>query len=234
MDLTLLRHRPLARGLGVLTLFGAAYFGAMSILPLHVKGVRGGTALDAGMVMLPQAIGVGASIQVATRLVDRVPPGRVVTTGLATAGIGSLALLATMAGSGGVGRLIPGAVLVGIGSGATIMPTMTASLRDLQGELMPRGTAVLALVQQLASALGVATMGTMLTLGLTIAVPDLAGGGSVASRMLALGGAERAHLLPELARSFALPAGLMVALILAALALSVRGRGAPADRRRSL
>ncbi|MBL7258973.1 MFS transporter [Paractinoplanes lichenicola] len=44
VDLRLLRVRLFATGVGMLTAFGAAYFGALTVLPLFVQGVRGDPA----------------------------------------------------------------------------------------------------------------------------------------------------------------------------------------------
>ncbi|HEX8518631.1 MAG TPA: DHA2 family efflux MFS transporter permease subunit, partial [Pseudonocardia sp.] len=53
IELRLLRHRPLGAGVAVLGCFGAAYFGAMSVLPIFVQAVRGDPAILAGLVGLP-------------------------------------------------------------------------------------------------------------------------------------------------------------------------------------
>lgn len=223
LDLRLLRHRPLAAGLVVLAGFGAAYFGAMSILPIFVQGVRGDPATLAGAITIPQALAVGVTLQVATRLVDRFPPRRIVLTGVTLGLLGSLALLAATTSDAPYPLIAAAAAVLGVGSGATLMPTMTVAVRDLGDDDTPRGTTLLALVQQLAGAVGVAVIATTLTVLVSVRVPDLTTGGSSAgglAGMLALDPATRATLTPELVAAvgttYAVAAGLMALAALAA------------------
>ncbi|WP_433359969.1 DHA2 family efflux MFS transporter permease subunit [Actinoplanes sp. CA-142083] len=163
LDLSLLRHHEFRSALMVLAAFGAAYFGALSILPIVVQVVRGDPAAVAGAIAVPSALAVGATVQIATRLVDRVPPRRIVATGVLTALTGVATLLATTATNTGYPAVVAGSVLLGVGSGATLMPAMTVALRDLDGRETPRGATMLALVQQLSAALGVALVATVMT-----------------------------------------------------------------------
>lgn len=218
LDLRLLRHRPLTAGLLVLTGFGAAYFGSMSILPVFVQGVRGDPALLAGTLTVPMGVAVGLTLQVATRLVDRVQPRRVVLTGVSLGLLGTVALLLTTSNNMSYPLIAASAALLGLGSGATLMPTMTVAVRDLEDADTPRGTTLLALVQQLASAIGVATT---LTLLVSARVPELGWAGqSGLAQMLALDPGTRADLAAPLAgavgAAYLVPAGLIALAVVAA------------------
>ncbi|WP_127481123.1 DHA2 family efflux MFS transporter permease subunit [Nocardioides pantholopis] len=222
VDLRLLRHPPLAAGLGVLGCFGAGYFGAMTVLPVYVQGVRGDPASLAATITIPMALAVGLTMQVATRLVDRVPPRRIVLSGVTLGLLGTLALLlATTSGASYPLIAAAGAVL-GVGSGATLIPTMAVAVRDLENDDTARGTTLLALVQQLAGAVGGAVIASSLTLLVAERVPALA----TAERdglaaMLALDPRSRARLEDSLALavggSYAVAAGFVALSMLAAL-----------------
>ncbi|MGC5011774.1 DHA2 family efflux MFS transporter permease subunit [Streptosporangium sp. DT93] len=216
VDLRLLRHRPLAAGLTVLACFGAAYFGAMSILPIYVQAVRGDPAALAGTVTVPMALAVGGTLQIATRLVDRLPPRRIVLTGVTVGLLGTVALLITTTNGAPYPLIAAAAAVLGVGSGATLMPTMTVALRDLEHGDTSRGTTLLALVQQLAGAVGVALVATVLTVLVSARVPELAATGDGGlTAMLALDPAARAALGTRLAG--AVGAGYAVAAVLVAL-----------------
>lgn len=199
--------------------FGAAYFGAMSILPIFVQGVRGDPATLVGAITIPQALAVGVTLQVATRLVDRFPPRRIVLTGVTLGLLGSLALLAATTSDAPYPLIAAAAAVLGVGSGATLMPTMTVAVRDLEDDDTPRGTTLLVLVQQLAGAVGVAVIATTLTVLVSVRVPDLTAGGSSAGG-LALDPATRATLTPVLVAAvgttYPVAAGLMALAALAA------------------
>lgn len=219
--LDLLRHRSVAAGALVLSAYAAAYFGSMSIVPVFVQGVRGDPVSTAGLLAVPAGIAVGVTLQVATRLVDRVDPRRVVLTGT------SVSLAAVLLLGWAVGRDAPyglvaalGAVL-GVGSGATIMPTITTALRGLEGAAIAQGTTLLNLLSQLANALGTAVVATSITL---VTVPRLGdvtevGSGGLAA-MIELDPAQRAllqgDLAAALATTYAVPAVLVAVAVLAA------------------
>ncbi|MCM0619037.1 DHA2 family efflux MFS transporter permease subunit [Nocardioides bruguierae] len=214
VDLRLLAHGPLAHGLAVLACFGAAYFGGMSVLPVVVQGVRGDSALVAGLLTLPQAVATGLTLQVATRAVDRCDPRRVVRLGVALGAIGSLALLLAVRGEASYAVLGAAGALVGVGSGCTLMPAMTMAVRDLDGHRTPAGTTLLALGQQLASALGTAVVAVALTLLVAASTPGLDGG---LEAMLALEPKRREALQGSLANG----AGAAYAAVLLGMTAAV-------------
>lgn len=206
----LLRHRATAAGLGVLAAFGASYFGAIMVLPLVVQGVRGDPAALAGALGIPAALGVGLTLQVATRLVDRVPPRRIVVAGTSLGLVGLLVLCTATAAGAGYPVLVLGTVVLGIGSGATLMPTMTVAVRDLEGADTAAATTMMALTQQLAAALGVAAVTSALSL-------SLARTGLGVAAMVDLPPDARAGLLDQL--GVAVAAGYVVPAVLVAIAL---------------
>lgn len=218
LDLRLLRHRPLAAGSGVLVCFGFAYFGGMSILPIVVQGVRGDSALTAGVLVIPQALATGISLQIATRAVDRTSPRRIVLSGVTLGLLGSVLLLLAVTANMSYPMLAGAAVVLGIGAGATLQPAMTIATRDLEGAQTPNGTTLLALLQQLASALGVAVVGAALTINANDNVAALHGGGLEA--MLRLSDSVRSRTEGTLAQAVGTTYGLVATSMLIALSVA--------------
>jgi EmrB/QacA subfamily drug resistance transporter len=227
LALRLLRRRTTGAGLGVLALFGAAYFGSVTVLPLIVQGVRGDPATTAGGLGLPAALAVGVTLQVATRLVDRVPPRRIVVAGTGIGAVGLVVLAVATATGAGYPVLVLGTVLLGIGSGGTLSPTMTVALRDLEGPETAEGTTLLALTQQLAAAVGVATV----TAALAASFARVVDGGVDAMVHLAPG--PRAALSGSLdgaaATGYVVPAVLAVAALVVAVGGLPRADGPRAE-----
>ncbi|MFI1996009.1 DHA2 family efflux MFS transporter permease subunit [Actinoplanes sp. NPDC020271] len=213
VDLRLLGRRPFAGGSAVMVCFGAAYFGAMAVLPLYAQGVRGDSAALVGALTLPQAIAVGLTVQAATRLTDRIPPHRIVIAGTAVGLAGSLVLFGAAFTDAGYPLLLAGTVLVGAGSGATLMPAMILVVRDLDHEETPRATTLLNLIQRLSAALGTAAFAVALTVLVTTRLP-----GGVAA-MLALSPQDRADGRAGLAHAVGL--SYLIAVLLVAVALGV-------------
>nr|WP_269151236.1 DHA2 family efflux MFS transporter permease subunit [Spelaeicoccus albus] len=219
LDLRLLRYRPLAAGSGVLFCFGAAYFGGMSILPIVVQGVRGDSALTAGLLVIPQAIATGLTLQIATRAVDRISPRQIVLIGVTLGLLGSVLLLLAVTTDMSYPMLAGAAVVVGIGAGATLQPAMTFATRDLEGTQTPNGTTLLALLQQLASALGVAVVGAALTVNANNNVVALHDGGLEA--MLNLSNSVRDRTEGALAKAVGTTYDLVATFMLIALCVAV-------------
>ncbi len=220
----LLATRQLGAGAFVLFTFGAAYFGSMGVLPAFVQGVRGDPVAVAGALAVPTGVAVGLTLQVATRLVDRTDPHRIVVFGTVTAAVGLVVLCA------GTSRDAPylvaavGGAVLGVGSGATLMPSMTAASMALVGDDVPHGTTLLNLAAQLGNALGTALTTTALTLLVTARVPGLgsAGEGGLAA-MVGLGDAARSRMQPELAASVGMTYTVPLVLCLAAALAAVVG-----------
>ncbi|GAA2720753.1 MDR family MFS transporter [Actinocorallia aurantiaca] len=162
IQLRLFFRRRLAAAAGTLTLVPAAYFGSMTILPLYYQVVRGESAAMTGMLGIPQVLAVGLTMQVATRLVDRVPPGRVVALGTVVAPAGVLLFLFQVSADVPYWRLMAAMAVMGVGIGMTLMPSMAAGTRGLSHDEAPAASTGLMIIQQVAVATGTAVLAARL------------------------------------------------------------------------
>lgn len=210
LRLRLLRKRTLAAGTGVAVAFGAAYFGGLTILPNYVQAVRGDPALLAGTLAIPQALAVGITMQIATRLIDRLSARTIMVTAIAIGLTGTLGLAVAVAANAPYPVIVACTVAFGIGSGGTLMPAMTAATRDLGPDELPSGTTLMGLLQQLSTSLGMATITLVLVVSANT-VPVAEGAGL--DRLITLPDAERATWLDELGAAVA-PAYLVVAALM--------------------
>lgn len=220
----LLARREIAAGAVIMLCFAGGYFGASAIIPAFVQGVRGDPVSIAGILAVPAGLAVGLTLQVATRLVDRIDPRRVIITGTATALTGALTLGVAL--SFDAPYLVIGAlsILVGIGSGATLMPTTVAATSALDGPELPHATTVLTLFSQLGNALGTALTASTITLLIAARVDglDTDGQGGLAA-MVALNADDRARLADQLTTTIGLSYAIPVVLILTALIATAWG-----------
>ncbi|GAB3431052.1 DHA2 family efflux MFS transporter permease subunit [Actinophytocola sediminis] len=209
----LLRRRGIAVPAVILGCFTAGYFGASTILPAFVQGVRGDPVSVAGLLAVPTGLAVGLTVQIATRLVDRVNPRRVILVGTATAFTGAVALGVALSVDMPYPVIGAVSVLVGIGSGATLMPTMVTASRGLDGADLTAAAPLLFLIQQLGTALGTALVASTITLLTPTGLSGLAA-------MVTLDPDRRAdladRLAPAVGLSYLTPATLMLAALLAA------------------
>lgn len=225
----LLARREIVAGAVIALCFAGGYFGASSIIPAFVQGVRGDPVSLAGILAVPSGLAVGLTLQVATRLVDRIDPRRVIITGTATALTGALTLgiaLSLDAPYPVIGGL---SILVGIGSGATLMPTTVAATSRLDGPELPQAATVLALFSQLGNALGTALVASTITVLIATRIDgiDTGGHGGLAA-MVALDPGERSRLADQLTTTVGLSYATPAVLILIALLAAVWGLRAQA------
>jgi EmrB/QacA subfamily drug resistance transporter len=170
IDVRLFKRRtPAISGL-TMALFAGAFFGAMLLLPLYYQVARGQSALQAGLLMIPQGVGAAVMMPIAGRIVDRTGAARVVLPGLVLVMAGYAVF--TQVGAHTSYVLLCGASLVaGLGIGATMMPTMAAAYQTLGHAEVARATTAFNIVQRGFGALGTALISVILATQLADDLP---------------------------------------------------------------
>lgn len=155
LDLRLFGNRVFTAAAGIQFLMNATLSGSMMLFPLYYQLVHGESALVAGLLLVPQGLGVAMMMPIAGRLVDRGRQAPLVLGGIPLLVLGYLSF--TQAGpDGGYLRLGLSLWIIGIGAGCTIMPAMTAAYRALNPMKIPHATATFSIVQELGASSAVA------------------------------------------------------------------------------
>jgi predicted MFS family arabinose efflux permease len=206
VPISLLRVPSMRRGLLLAVPFFTGFGGFMFVIALTLQDGSGITALDAGVILVPMALGFLAASLSTARLLPRF--GRnVLTAGALIQAAGLLAVIAELARSWphpGALFMAPGMLVLGIGQGLIMSPLFGAVLSEVPPRKAGVGSGVLATTQQGALALGVATLGSLY---LTIAVPGSVGPDGAARIILgilvlnALGVGVMSRSLPALGRT---------------------------------
>ncbi|MFC9325104.1 MFS transporter [Kitasatospora sp. NPDC057015] len=131
------------------------------VLALYLQQGRGLDALGAGLVFTAIGLGYLVTSTTAHRLAARMGRQVVAVGGLLmAAGLGLIGLAAHLAGTtGSVWWLAPGLLVDGLGMGMVIAPITTTVLAGVRPELVGSAAGVLATVQQVGGALGIALIG---------------------------------------------------------------------------
>ncbi|MCD9154111.1 DHA2 family efflux MFS transporter permease subunit [Aeromicrobium duanguangcaii] len=166
LDLRLLGNRNLRVSLIVMFLFASAFFGALLLVPTYFQQVRGESVLMAGLLVAPQGIGAMLTMPIAGALVDRIPVGRIVPFGFLGILVGMLGLAQSTDPGTPYWHIIGWLFVMGLGMGGTMMPIFTSALKTLTSHEVARGSTLLNVVQQVASASGIAVISVVLTNGM--------------------------------------------------------------------
>ncbi|WP_108127712.1 MDR family MFS transporter [Saccharospirillum mangrovi] len=162
IDLSILRSRPTWAAALLMFIMGATLYGAMVLLPLFWQELGGNSALQAGLLLIPQGVGALVSRMQAASLVERLGVRRLAMLGFALAGAATLPF--ALAESAEVTPLLMIALLVrGYGVGLVFIPLMTVAFSGLDREQMPHASVLIRTSQQVGGATGVALFTIILT-----------------------------------------------------------------------
>lgn len=162
LDLRLFRNRTFSAALVVWLLFGSIQGGTYLFFTLYLQTVSGFTPLEAGLWLLPGALGMIPGTLIAPVVARRIRPGYVMAAGLGTAAVGNV-LFTGLDSSGGVTLLVLGMVvsLTGVGFAAALGADM------IVGSVPPAKAGSAAAISETSGefgiALGVATLGSVIT-----------------------------------------------------------------------
>jgi EmrB/QacA subfamily drug resistance transporter len=161
VDIRLLRLRSLGSASTVLFTAGAAMYAGMFLLPLYYQQLRGGTVLDAGLLLIPQGVGSLAARFVVGKLVARLG-ARLVT--IASFLIAAIATVPFAFAGPHTSLWLLGAALVirGFGIGAVLVPPMSVAYRDVSPAGIPHATMNTRIAQQVGASFGIAIVAVAL------------------------------------------------------------------------
>lgn len=162
VDLRLFKVRSFTASMASFFLSGFGVYGALLLLPLYYQQIRGQSALDAGLLLAPQGVGMLLTRSKAGTLTDRIGARPIVIAGVLLTAIGTIAY--TQVGVH-TNEILLGLSLVvrGAGLGAVTIPVMAAAYLGLAPSQVPHATTVTRISQQIGGAFGTAILAMILT-----------------------------------------------------------------------
>ncbi|MGI5274537.1 DHA2 family efflux MFS transporter permease subunit [Nonomuraea sp. CA-218870] len=157
IDPRLFARRSFSAAVVVMGLVGLATFATLFALPLYFRQVHGVGALAAGMLVAPVGAGAAVAMPLAGRLSDRLGARGLALGGAAVALVSALVFTRVGPGTGWLWPVLAGCAM-GLGLGFVGAPTMGSLYRLLPAPLIPQGSAVLYMLNQLGAALGIAVV----------------------------------------------------------------------------
>jgi EmrB/QacA subfamily drug resistance transporter len=164
VDLRLLANRLFRSSNGVMVLASVAFLGTLYAISLYFQDGRGLSALAAGLSIFPEAFGVMAGAQLASRfLYPRLGPRRHITIGL----LGVAASIALLAVLGPMTSLWWARLLMfslGLSMGQVFVPVQAAAFATITPAATGRASTLFNAVRQFGGAVGVAVLTTAIVL----------------------------------------------------------------------
>lgn len=163
LNLRLLRFRGYATSSTMMFLSGITLFGALFLLPLYYQQARGGSALQAGLLLAPQGVGVAIGALAAGRLVDKlgVSVRLVALIGMVLLTVATVPYVFATAHTSEA--LLSGVLVIrGAGLGLALIPITTAAYIGLPHSAIPSATTGVRIFQQIGGALGTAVLAVIL------------------------------------------------------------------------
>ncbi|MCF2527166.1 DHA2 family efflux MFS transporter permease subunit [Yinghuangia soli] len=155
LDVRLFRSRGFAGGIGAVFLTGILLFSLLFLLPLYYQLARDRGVMAAGLLLVPQGVGVWIGMPIAGQLYDKVGARVLIPFGGALAALGILGF-ATAGSGASTWLLVAYSVVTGAGLGFVGAPAMSAAFASVPPESVPSATAAVYLSNQVGGSLGIA------------------------------------------------------------------------------
>jgi EmrB/QacA subfamily drug resistance transporter len=149
-----------------------ALFGAEFLMPIYLQALRGRTALQTGMILLPMAITGGIFVTLSGRIYDKIGPRPLMVAGFLLLVVNTWQLSQIRADTT-IAWILFLLVLRGMALGMTVQTTMVTALSVVSRQDLARGSSLTNATRLVIQSIGVAVLATVLTSTLSAPVVAL-------------------------------------------------------------
>ncbi|MBJ8342675.1 multidrug efflux MFS transporter [Antrihabitans sp. YC3-6] len=157
LDLRTLKHRNYAVTLVLMSIAFMAFLGSMILLPLYLQDIRGLSAVQTGLLVMPGGIAMGLLGPRVGRIYD-LKGARVLVIPGAIVMVAALGALSRIQADTPYALILVVHVILMVSLAAIFTPVFTLGLGDLTPELYSHGSSLLGTLQQVAGAVGTAAL----------------------------------------------------------------------------
>jgi EmrB/QacA subfamily drug resistance transporter len=163
LDVSVFRNLRFSAANVAVTFVFFALMGVMYFLTTYLQSVMGYTALEAGVRMVPIALGVIFAARLSVALTARLGTKVVVAAGLAVVGISLGAFTAVDADTEYMTKVAGALTFMGVGMGLSMAPATDSIMGSLPTAKAGIGSAMNDVVRELGGTLGVAVLGSIVS-----------------------------------------------------------------------
>jgi MFS family permease len=146
--------------MAIVWLITVAQFARLVFIPIELQTVHQMTAFEAGLLLAPAAAGTALTMPFGGRIADRLGARLPVTVGLAMISL-AVWLLGSLTPGTSSARILTYLLIQGAGTGLALIPNTVAAMNSLPNRWVARGSAVRSLNRQIAGAIGVAILSSL-------------------------------------------------------------------------
>ena len=161
LDLRTLKSFQFSLSLIIAIITQIAMMGAMFLMPIIMESLKGYSAMQTGMMMLPQAIVTGIMMPISGKLFDKYGAKAISIIGLTILAFFTY-LLSRISLDTSATNIMLIMAFRGFGVGLCMMPSQTLGLNKIPQELLAKASALSSVVRQVAGSLGIAILATVL------------------------------------------------------------------------
>lgn len=161
VNLRVLRHRSLLAGSIFQVVLGFGVYGSLFILPVFLQNLRGYSAMQVGIMMIPDGVASAVSMAVVGSIVAYCVARNLVAVG-ACCFAAAMYVLSKVTLDTGPEHLLLAYVLRGLSLGLLFVPLSLAALSGLEGKEMADGSGLFNLMRQWGGSAGIAFLSTLL------------------------------------------------------------------------
>ncbi len=141
-------------------------FGAEFLMPLYLQVLRGRSALETGLILLPLAIAAAITTPIAGRLYDKIGPRLLIVIGFGVLVINTWQLSKIQADTS-INTILFLLALRGVALGMTVQTTFATALGAVPKEHLARGSSLINGTRFVVQSIGVAILATVLSSALS-------------------------------------------------------------------
>lgn len=160
LDLRLFANGPFRAG-NIANLFVTfSLFGGIFLFPIYLQNLRGQSAFQAGVILLPQALASMVSVIIGGRLVDRIGVRAVMIPGLFILAFANweLSFITLNSPFTWIQLML---ILRGLALGLTIQPLTVATLAEIRPLQLAQASSINTVTRAVSSSLGIAVLATL-------------------------------------------------------------------------
>ncbi|GIM45366.1 MFS transporter [Collibacillus ludicampi] len=160
IDLRLMKNGLFSLSLAITSIASIILFASLFLLPVFLQNVSGLSALDTGLVLLPQGIAAGIMMPISGFLFDKIGAKWLAVVGLTITAYGYF-LMQSLDVTTAYSTISAWLIIRAIGIGGVMMPVTTAGMNTVPPPKVGQATALTNAIRQVSASLGIAWLSTL-------------------------------------------------------------------------